>query len=79
MAGHSIGQPYRRHVDNRPSMKTKAVSHYATPAGFFQIGQTRCAAANDRFDRAMLLADEGAALLEKDKPDEAIAKNGRKP
>ena len=33
-----------------------------------------CAASNERFDRATLLADEGAVLLEQQQPDEAIKK-----
>lgn len=33
-----------------------------------------CAATNDRFDRATILADEGAQLLEQQKQDEAIQK-----
>jgi hypothetical protein len=33
-----------------------------------------CATVNANFDRAMILADEGATLLEQDKPEEAIQK-----
>ena len=33
-----------------------------------------CAIVNANFDRAMILADEGATLLEQDKPEEAIQK-----
>jgi hypothetical protein len=40
----------------------------------FKSDSKFCAEANDKFDRAMILADEGAALLEQDKPEEAIQK-----
>ncbi len=40
----------------------------------FKSDRARCAAANNTFDRTMLLADAGAALLEADKPEEAIKK-----
>lgn len=40
----------------------------------FKSDKRGCAAANQRFDQAMLLADEGAALLEKNQEDAAIAK-----
>lgn len=40
----------------------------------FKSDQARCAAVNDAFDRTMLLADAGAALLEADKAEEAIKK-----
>lgn len=40
----------------------------------FKSDKRSCAAANQRFDQAMILADEGAALLEKDQADAAIAK-----
>lgn len=40
----------------------------------FKSDKRGCAAANQRFDKAMLLADEGASLLDKEQVDEAIAK-----
>lgn len=40
----------------------------------FKSDARQCATANDRFDQAMLLADEGANLLAQEKTDEAIAK-----
>lgn len=40
----------------------------------FKSDKKNCAAANQRFDQAMLLADEGATLLESDQADAAIAK-----
>lgn len=40
----------------------------------FKSEQKKCATANANFDRAMLLADEGANLLEAEKVDEAIQK-----
>ncbi len=40
----------------------------------FKSDKKTCAAANQRFDQAMLLSDEGAVLLEKDQADAAIAK-----
>ena len=40
----------------------------------FKSSKKTCAAANAKFDQAMILADEGAVLLEKDQPDAAIAK-----
>lgn len=40
----------------------------------FKSDQARCTAANNAFDRTMILADTGAALLEEGKPEEAITK-----
>lgn len=40
----------------------------------FKSDEAGCAAANSQFDRAMILADEGAVLMEQDKVDEAIKK-----
>ncbi|MFN0036159.1 MAG: energy transducer TonB [Saprospiraceae bacterium] len=40
----------------------------------FKSESAGCAAANANFDRAMILADEGATLLEQEKPEEAIQK-----
>lgn len=40
----------------------------------FKSNKPACAAANERFDRATLLADEGVSLLEQDKPEAAIQK-----
>lgn len=40
----------------------------------FKSDAPGCKTVNDNFDKAMLLADEGAAKLAEDKPDEAIAK-----
>jgi len=40
----------------------------------FKSDQPGCKAANDQFERALLLSDEAAALLAKEKNDEAIAK-----
>jgi TonB family protein len=40
----------------------------------FKSDAKKCASINEKFDQAMLLADEGATLLEEDKTDEAIAK-----
>lgn len=40
----------------------------------FKSNRKVCAAANDRFDRAVVIADEGANLLEQTKTEEAIAK-----
>lgn len=40
----------------------------------FKSDKRGCATANQRFDQAMLLADAGADLLEKNQADEAIAK-----
>ncbi len=40
----------------------------------FKSDAAGCATANANFDRAMILADEGATLLEQDKPEEAIQK-----
>jgi hypothetical protein len=40
----------------------------------FKSQDERCAIANANFDRAMILADEGASLLEQSKPEEAIQK-----
>lgn len=40
----------------------------------FKANNPRCAAANARFDQAMILANEGVLLLEEDKSAEAIAK-----
>ncbi len=40
----------------------------------FKSDEPRCKAANDVFDRAMVLADEGSVLAATNKPDEAIAK-----
>lgn len=40
----------------------------------FKSPKQQCAAVNERFDRASLLADEGATLLEQQKTDEAIRK-----
>lgn len=40
----------------------------------FKSDATRCKMANERFDNAMILADEGSKLLEEQKPEEAIAK-----
>lgn len=40
----------------------------------FKSDKPGCAAANARFDRATLLAEEGATLLEQNKADEAIQK-----
>ncbi|MBK7936953.1 MAG: TonB family protein [Lewinellaceae bacterium] len=40
----------------------------------FKSNKTGCAAANDRFDRATLLADEGATFFEGNKTEEAIQK-----
>ncbi len=40
----------------------------------FKSDAAVCTAANSNFDKAMLLADEGVALLEQNKQDEAIAK-----
>lgn len=38
----------------------------------FKSDSEACAAANEKFDNAMLLADKGATLLEQEKPEEAI-------
>lgn len=40
----------------------------------FKSQEKRCASINADFDRAMILADEGATLLEQEKPEEAIQK-----
>ena len=40
----------------------------------FKSGKRGCATANERFDKATLLADEGAALFEQNKPEGAIKK-----
>lgn len=40
----------------------------------FKSDKAACAAANERFDRATLLADEGAALFDQNKTEEAINK-----
>lgn len=40
----------------------------------FKSSEEHCATANDRFDRAMILADEGAALYEQNQNEAAIAK-----
>jgi hypothetical protein len=40
----------------------------------FKSDSPKCKTANEHFDQAMLLADEGATLLEQDKADEAIKK-----
>jgi hypothetical protein len=40
----------------------------------FKSDATTCAAINEKFDQAMLLADEGATLLEQEKTEEAIDK-----
>lgn len=40
----------------------------------FKSDRERCALINSKFDQAMLLADEGATLLEQEKPEEAIQK-----
>lgn len=40
----------------------------------FKSDAPKCVADNAKFDQAMLLADEGATLLEKEKPQEAIQK-----
>jgi tetratricopeptide (TPR) repeat protein len=40
----------------------------------FKSPGQKCAATNERFDKATMLADEGATLLEQQKPDEAIQK-----
>jgi len=40
----------------------------------FKSEENKCATANANFDRAMILADEGATLLEAEKLDEAIQK-----
>jgi len=40
----------------------------------FKSDQARCTAANEKFDRTMVLADAAAALLEADKAGEAIKK-----
>ncbi len=40
----------------------------------FKSETPKCATINANFDRAMILADEGATLLEQEKPEEAIQK-----
>lgn len=40
----------------------------------FKSPKPGCTAANSRFDRATLLAEEGASLLEQNKPEEALQK-----
>ncbi len=40
----------------------------------FKSNKNTCKAANDRFDKATLLADEGAGLFEQNKPEDAIGK-----
>jgi tetratricopeptide (TPR) repeat protein len=52
----------------------KAVTATIPLRVMFKSDARICTAANDRFDRAMLLADEGANLLAQEKTDEAIAK-----
>jgi hypothetical protein len=54
--------------------KNKPVATTQPLRVLFKSDKRACAAANKRFDQAMILADEGAMLLEKDQPDAAIAK-----
>jgi TonB family protein len=52
----------------------KPVTTYLPLRVLFKSRTPRCAAANDRFDRATLLSEEAAAFLEQEKTEEAIQK-----
>jgi hypothetical protein len=52
----------------------KAVNSTLPLRVVFKSEQAGCATANARFDQAMILADEGAVLLDQNKPEEAIQK-----
>ncbi|MBN8676920.1 MAG: energy transducer TonB [Chitinophagales bacterium] len=52
----------------------KAVNSSIPLRVVFKSDAPLCASTNEKFDKAMLLADEGATLLEQEKTDEAIAK-----
>jgi TonB family protein len=54
--------------------KGKSVTTELPLRVLFKSRTPRCAAANDRFDRATLLAEEGAAFLEQQKTEEALQK-----
>ncbi len=52
----------------------KAVNSTIPLRVVFKSDAPKCATINSNFDRAMILADEGATLLEQEKPEEAIQK-----
>ncbi len=54
--------------------KGKAVNTGLPLRVVFKSDEKRCATANANFDRTMILADEGATLLDQEKPAEAIKK-----
>jgi TonB family protein len=54
--------------------KGKPVTTSLPLRAVFKSDRKVCAAANDRFDRAVVISDEGSTLLEQGKTDEAIAK-----
>lgn len=54
--------------------KEKPVTSTMPLRVLFKSNKATCKAANDRFDQAMILSNDGAILLESEKPEEAIAK-----
>lgn len=56
------------------TLNGKAVTTTLPLRVVFKSDAPGCKTVNDNFDKAMLLADEGAALLAENKPDDAIAK-----
>jgi TonB family protein len=66
---------------NRSTGRWKSASYQGRPVStmipvraLFKSPKAGCKTANDRFDRALLLADEGATLLEQKQPEPAVAK-----
>ena len=68
MAKQSTGQWIPARYQDKP------VGTVVPLRALFKSGQPGCAAVNDRFDRAIILSDEGATLLEADKAEAALQK-----
>ena len=68
LANRTAGMWSPAYYENKPVATTQPLRVV------FKSDKKGCATANQRFDRAMLLADEGAGLLEQEQADAAIAK-----
>lgn len=68
MANRSSGQWQPATYQGKPVNTTYPLR------AIFKSDQPGCRSANERFDKAMILADEGAALLEKEQKEAAVAK-----